>query len=86
MQDEIKIKMYGTEWCPDCALAKYVFDQRGISYKWIDISTDSEAVAFVEKTNNGNRSVPTIIFPDGTVLVEPSKSVLEKKLDELCGR
>jgi glutaredoxin len=78
-----EIKMYGVMRCPDCTLAKQVFKQRAVAYEWIDISDNSDATAYVEKINKGNRSVPTIIFPDGSVLVEPSKTVLEKKLDEL---
>ncbi|MCL2615759.1 MAG: glutathione S-transferase N-terminal domain-containing protein [Dehalococcoidia bacterium] len=77
--------MYGTSWCPDCSLAKRVFQQRGVSYEWVDISGDGEAAAYVERLNKGNRSVPTIVFPDGDVLVEPSKAILEQKLT-LLGR
>jgi len=80
-----EIKMYGTSWCPDCTFAKRVFQQRGVSYEWVDISGDGEAAAYVEKINKGNRSVPTIVFPDGDVLVEPPKAVLEQKL-ALFGR
>jgi mycoredoxin len=47
---------------------------------WYDIDHDNEARAFVEKTNQGQRRVPTIVFPDGSILVEPSDSELEKQL------
>jgi mycoredoxin len=77
---ETEIVMYGTTRCPDCLRAKRYFDDRGIGFKWIDISTDPEAVIYVEKINKGNRSVPTIVFPDGSVLVEPSNAELEKKV------
>ena len=77
------IKMYGTMLCPDCTLAKQVFKQRNTAYEWIDISDNSEDTAYVEQINSGNRSVPTIVFPDGSVLVEPSKAILNTKLDEL---
>ncbi len=76
-----KIKVYGTTWCPDCVRAKGVFARKGVAYDWIDISDNAEARAVVEKVNKGNRSVPTIVFPDGAVLVEPSNAELEKKLD-----
>jgi thioredoxin reductase (NADPH) len=46
----------------------------------VDIDNDPEAIAFVEKTNKGSRSIPTIVFPDGTVLVEPSNAQLAEKL------
>ncbi|MCL2281640.1 MAG: NrdH-redoxin [Dehalococcoidia bacterium] len=77
------IKIYGTAWCPDCILAKQILKQHSVIYEWIDISGNHEAAVYVEKINNGNRSVPTIVFPDGSILTEPSKAVLEKKLETL---
>ena len=70
------ITMYGVTWCGDCHRARRFFDNYGINYTFIDIDQDSEAEAFVLAANNGNRSVPTIIFPDGSKLVEPSTRVL----------
>ncbi len=75
-----EIIMYGTTWCPDCVRAKGVFQKRGVQYKWIDIGKDPQAATEVERINKGFKSVPTIVFPDGTVLVEPSNTELEKKL------
>ena len=75
-----KIKVYGTKWCPDCARAKQVFAKMNVAFDWIDIEADKDAVAYVQKVNGGKRSVPTIVFPDGSVLVEPSNAELEKKL------
>ena len=72
--------MYGTTWCPDCYRAKSFLNSRNVPFKWIDIANDPVATAEVERMNKGNRSVPTIVFPDGSVLVEPSNSELEKKL------
>ena len=80
---EAKIKVYGTTWCPDCVRAKNVLARNAVQYDWIDISNDSEARIYVEKVNRGNRSVPTIVFSDGSVLVEPSNADLEKKLASL---
>lgn len=75
-----QIRMYGTRWCPDCARAKQVLGKHNIQFAWIDIEQDAEACAYVEKVNNGYKSVPTLVFPDGSVLVEPSTAELEKKL------
>ena len=74
------IRVYGTSWCPDCVRAKLVLDQHGTPYVWIDIQRDADAAAYVERVNKGMRSVPTIIFPDGSVLVEPSNAELAAKL------
>jgi len=76
----IPIRIYGTEWCSDCHLARAYFEQRGIPYKWINPDVDPEAEAFVLRANQGLRSVPTIVFPDGSLLVEPSISLLARKL------
>lgn len=75
-----EIIMYGTTWCPDCVRTKGVFQKRGVQYKWIDIGKDPQAATEVERINKGFKSVPTIVFPDGTVMVEPSNTELEKKL------
>ena len=77
------IKMYSTPWCGDCRRAKMIFKSEGVAYEEIDISDDAEAIAYVEKINNGFRSVPTIVFPDGTILVEPSSPDLVNKLRAL---
>lgn len=79
--DESKgIVVYGTVWCPDCTLARRVLDQQGVSYQWVDIDKDPAASAYVKQVNRGFRSVPTIVFPDGSILVEPSRSELKEKL------
>ena len=83
MTDNTEIQFFSTRWCPDCFRAKRILDQRGVAYKYIDINTDADGCAQVEKINNGNRSVPTIVFPDGDILVEPSNAALKKKLDSL---
>jgi glutaredoxin-like protein len=80
MNDQPEITVYGTNWCPDCARAKRILDERQISYRWLDIDKDREGEKFVIATNRGNHSVPTIVFADGTILVEPSNSELSEKL------
>ena len=79
IQSEHKIKMYATTWCGDCRMARRWFDAHGISYEWINIEDDDEAAAYVVKINRGFRSVPTIVFPDGSILVEPSPRELAAK-------
>lgn len=77
MQDIII--MYGALWCGDCRRAKAFFDDYAIPYEWINIDGNDEAIARVQELNNGNRSIPTILFPDGAVLVEPSNAELADK-------
>jgi mycoredoxin len=75
--------MYGTSWCPDCARAKQVLARQNVAYDWIDIEKDQEAAAYVQKVNGGYKSVPTILFPDGSTLVEPDNATLLKKLESM---
>lgn len=78
-----RIIIYGTTWCPDCIRAVRYLKGEKIKYDWIDISRDEEARQRVMDINDGNRSVPTIIFPDGDILVEPSTRALKKKVKSL---
>jgi thioredoxin reductase (NADPH) len=74
------IIVYGTTWCPDCKRSKQFLGNQRVHYHWVDIEQDSESMAYVEKINNGMRVVPTIVFPDGDVLAEPSNAMLAEKL------
>ena len=75
-----KVKVYGATWCGDCHMATRFLDQRGVAYEWIDIGSDKTALEYVLQVNNGKRTIPTIVFQDGSILVEPSALVLATKL------
>ena len=75
-----QITIYGTSWCGGSRRARLLFDQNNIPYTWIDIDLDDQAAKYVESVNRGFRSVPTIVWPDGSILVEPSEDQIEKKL------
>ena len=77
-----QIVMYSVEWCPDCRRAKFFFKRKKIDVLEVDVNADKNAEAFVKELNNGNRSVPTIILPDGSMMVEPSTEELEKKFSQ----
>lgn len=74
-----QIVMYATRWCGDCRMAKRWFDTHTIAYTSINIEEDERAAAYVMQINGGMRSVPTIVFPDGSILVEPSARELAAK-------
>ena len=78
MQETLKI--YGAEWCGDCKRSKQFLDKHGVQYEWIDVSQSPEARNFVVKVNNGKQIIPTIVFPNGSFLVEPSDRELGEKL------
>ncbi len=80
MNRPAEITLYGTNWCGGSRRARALFDQHQIPYRWVDIDQDETAVKFVESVNRGFRSVPTIVWPDGSLLVEPSLEELKIKL------
>jgi thioredoxin reductase (NADPH) len=79
-QQSSDVLVYSTVWCPDCKRAKQFFGEQLVPYTNIDIENDPDAMAYVERVNDGKRSVPTIVFPDGSILVEPSNAELAQKL------
>lgn len=81
--NQTDIKFYSTTWCGDCRRSRKVFQAMGVSFVEIDIEEDPAAADIVRQVNRGSQSVPTIIFPDGSVLVEPSNAALEQKLAAL---
>jgi mycoredoxin len=75
-----QIVLYGVSWCGDCHRARKVLAEKQTLYLDIDIDADAKAAEFVVKNAKGFRSVPTIVFPDGTVMIEPSTDELAAKL------
>ena len=77
----ISITIFGTNWCGDCIRTRKIFDKNNVEYKWVDIDRDAMGEEFVISTNHGMRSVPTICFEDGVILVEPTDADLIKFLE-----
>ena len=75
--------MYGAEWCGDCRRSKRFLDGNNVAYNYIDVEADVSASEKVIEINGGQRSIPVIIFEDGTHLTEPSDAALKAKLEEL---
>jgi len=74
------IKVYGASWCPDCRRAKRFLGDQRIPFEWHDIEVDPDGVRTVQERNDGNDIIPTIIFPDGSHLSEPSNEELAEKI------
>jgi mycoredoxin len=74
-----QIVMYSTERCSDCRRAKAFFEAKQIPHLQVPLESDERATQFVSDINHGYHSVPTIIFPDGSILVEPSWEELQAK-------
>jgi mycoredoxin len=75
-----QIVMYTTQYCPDCRRAREFFETHNVEYLRVDLEGNAKAIEFVMRINNGCQSVPTIIFPDGSILVEPSRAELQEKI------
>jgi len=78
-----KITMYGAEWCGDCRRSKKFLDSNNVEYNYIDVEADESASEKVIEINGGQRSIPVIIFEDGTHMTEPSDNDLKAKLESL---
>ncbi|WP_261556932.1 MULTISPECIES: mycoredoxin [Frankia] len=73
------LTIYTTSWCGYCVRLKRQLDQAGLEYTTVDIENDPTAEQLVRDANNGNATVPTVLFPDGTVMTNPSvRQVTEK--------
>lgn len=77
---EPQITVYGAYWCPDCRRSKQFLGEHQIPYNWVDIEQDPTGEQYVIEKNGGKRIIPTIVFGDGTALVEPSNADLAAKL------
>ena len=72
--------MYSADWCGDCRRSKRLLNELNIPYNIIDVDADESAAEKVIEINGGMRSIPVIVFGDGTHLTEPSDAVLKEKL------
>ena len=76
--------MYTTPWCGYCVRLKGQLDREGIPFDIVDIEQQPEAADIVEAANQGNQTVPTLVFPDGTSQTNPSMAQVKEKLAALA--
>ena len=69
-----------TNWCPDCKRAKQFLGDQRIAFEWHDVELEPQGLEIVREHNNGNDVIPTVVFPDGTILSEPSNEELANKI------
>ena len=74
------ITVYGAPWCPDCKRSKKFLAEHRVAYQWVDIDEDAKGLRFVEELQKGGRTIPTIVFPEGDHLLEPTDSELARRL------
>lgn len=77
---EPKVTVYGAPWCPDCRQSKQFLGEQRVMYNWVDIDQDEKGHECVQQVNNGKQIIPTIVFEDGSILVEPTNAELASKL------
>ncbi len=74
------IKLYGTDWCSDCKRSKRFLGEQRVHYEYINIEENMEGQAFVRELQKGGLTIPTIVFEDNSVLIEPTNAELAAKL------
>ena len=72
--------MYSTPWCGYCHRLKAQLTREGLEFDVVDIEVTPDAASIVERVNNGNQTVPTLVFPDGTALTNPSVAQVKAQL------
>jgi mycoredoxin len=72
--------LYSTPWCGYCHRLKGQLDREGIEFTEVDIEKQPDAAFIVERVNQGNRTVPTVVFGDGSALTNPSLAQIKQKL------
>jgi mycoredoxin len=83
MAVDTTVTMYSTAWCGYCHRLRSQMDREGITYEVVDIEQQPEAAAIVERVNNGNQTVPTLVYPDGTAQTNPALKDVKAKLASL---
>lgn len=78
------ITMFSTTWCGYCKRLKSQLDREGIGYTEVNIEHQPDAADYVMSVNNGNQTVPTVIFPDGTAATNPSLAEVKSRLSVMA--
>ena len=74
------LTIYSTQWCGYCHRLMKQLDREQVGYQVVDIEHDPAAADFVMGVNGGNQTVPTVVFPDGTALTNPSLAQVKQQL------
>jgi mycoredoxin len=78
------LTMYTTTWCAFCRRLKSQLARDGIEMAEVDIEQDPAAADYVMSVNGGFQTVPTIVFPDGSAMTNPSAAQVKQRLNELA--
>lgn len=75
-----QVTMFTTTWCGYCRVLKRAMDREGLAYREVNIEEEPDAAEFVMSVNGGNRTVPTVLFPDGSAATNPPLSLVQERL------
>jgi thioredoxin reductase (NADPH) len=78
--EPVSVTVHGTPWCPDCQRSKKFLAEHRVRYQFVDVDADPAGLQFGQQLQNGGRTIPTIVFPDGSHLLEPGNDELAVKL------
>lgn len=78
-----ELTMYTTTWCGFCRRLKSQLAREGIGMVEVDIEKDPTAAEYVMSVNGGNQTVPTVVYPDGTAVTNPSAKQVKNYLASL---
>lgn len=71
-----KVLVYGAMWCSDCRRSKKFLTEQNVNFEWIDVEHDEAANQTMQEINGGVKSIPTIVLPNGQILIEPTNDTL----------
>jgi len=75
------VTIYTTQWCGYCVRLKSQLDRAGVGYREVDIEQEAAAADYVMAVNGGNRTVPTVVFADGSAVTNPSAAAILARLN-----
>lgn len=75
-----EITIYSAQWCADCRRTKRYLETNDIPFTLIDLEENPEEIEAVIAYNGGRKSIPVVVFPDGSHLTEPSDEEMDAKL------
>lgn len=75
-----RLTVYSTQWCGYCHRLMRQLDREDVAYTVVDIERDPAAAEYVMTVNGGNQTVPTVVFPDGSALTNPSLAQVRERL------
>jgi mycoredoxin len=84
VRQPVPLTMYTTQWCGFCKRLKAQLSRVGVEMTEVDIEHDPAAAEFVMSVNGGNQTVPTLLFPDGSTMVNPSAAQVQARLAEVA--